>query len=314
MMKRRVTNIRMEKVNPTPEQKMLYDMAMNNAKPIGKRGGARCSASIPVSLLWVDPSYQRIETRSLQKIVALVNHWDENKLTPIILVPHPEEYRFAVVDGYGRLQASQKLSSPYTELDAIILMNAPEDPEERRKFEASIFIGQDSEVEQLKPVQKHNARLLLGNTAAIIIQDICDKYDLKFTSKQGKRDGGVLGSYPSTYEIADIHGRKCIEFIFAIINEAGWRKEPNGYSTYVLRALKDTWVAHPSERKDIYDYLSHEFRMIDPALFKSRAVTKYPYRDARAACSLYTEDILCANLRLNRRIYDKENKKIQMIN
>ena len=82
-------------------------------------------------------------------------------------------------------------------------MNAPEDPEERRKFEASIFIGQDSEVEQLKPVQKHNARLLLGNTAAIIIQDICDKYDLKFTSKQGKRDGGVLGSYPSTYEIAD---------------------------------------------------------------------------------------------------------------
>lgn len=219
MMKRRVTNIRVEKVNPTPEQKMLYDMAMNNAKPIGKRGGARCSASIPVSLLWVDPSYQRIETRSLQKIVALVNHWDENKLTPIILVPHPEEYRFAVVDGYGRLQASQKLSSPYTELDAIILMNAPEDPEERRKFEASIFIGQDSEVEQLKPVQKHNARLLLGNTAAIIIQDICDKYDLKFTSKQGKRDGGVLGSYPSTYEIADIHGRKCIEFIFAIISD-----------------------------------------------------------------------------------------------
>lgn len=314
MMKSKVTKINKEKLNVTDEQKIMYETIINNAKPIGKPSSKRYSASVPIKLLFVDPAYQRIETRSEQKIIALANRWSESKLTPITLVPHPEEYRFAVVDGYGRLRASQMLLVPYTELDGIILTDVPEDPEERRRFEAEIFIGQDNETEPVKPVQKHNARLLLGDNAAIIIQDICDKYGLSFTGRQGSRDGGVLGSYPTTYEIANTHGRKCIEFIFATINDAGWKTEPNGCSTYIMRSLKDTWVAHPNERKEIHDYLSQELRMIDPALFKSRAVTKYPYRDARTACSLYTEDILCMNLRLSRKIYDKGSRKIQMIN
>ena len=81
----------------------------------------------------------------------------------------------------------------------------------------------------------------------------------------------------------------------------------------MMRALKDTWVAHPGERKEIYDYLSQELRLIDPMLFKSRAITRYPYRDPRA-CTLYIEDILCTNLRLNRKIYDDGKKKLRMIN
>jgi hypothetical protein len=297
----------------TEEQKTLFNMIMNNAKPMGKRGGGKYSASVPVSLLWVDPAYQRIHTRSSQKIRDLANRWNEDKLTPVICVPHAEEYRFALVDGQGRLQASQMLAKPYTELDAIVLTRIPENIADRQKFEAEIFIGQDQEVEPVKPIQKHNALLLLGDKAAMIVQNICDKYDISFTERKGNRDGGVLGSYPTTYKIAKIHGEKCINFIFSIIEKAGWKNEANGYSTYVMRALKDTWVAHPGERKEIYDYLSQELRLIDPMLFKSRAITRYPYRDPRA-CTLYIEDILCTNLRLNRKIYDDGKKKLRMIN
>ena len=36
-----------------------------------------------------------------------------------------------------------------------------------------------------------------------------------------------------------IHGGKCLDFIFSIIENAGWNRESNGYATYVLRSLKE---------------------------------------------------------------------------
>lgn len=44
-------------------------------------------------------------------------------------------------------------------MNAIILMDAPEDPEERLKFEAEYFIGQDSEVDfekAIDPINQNN--------------------------------------------------------------------------------------------------------------------------------------------------------------
>ena len=100
----------------------------------------------------------------------LKNKWDERKLTPIILVPHPEEYRFAVVDGHGRcLVAPEK---GMDRLNAIILMDAPEDLDERLKFEAEYFIGQDSEVENVKPLEKHLSRVIIGDSAAVSLDKL----------------------------------------------------------------------------------------------------------------------------------------------
>ena len=80
--------------------------------------------------------------RTHKHLNRLRNKWDERKLIPIILVLHPEEYRLAVVDGQGRsIVASEK---EIDRLNAIILMDAPEDPDERLKFETEYFIGQDS--------------------------------------------------------------------------------------------------------------------------------------------------------------------------
>ena len=67
--------------------------------------------------------------RTHKRLSRLRNKWDERKLTPIILVPHPEECRFAVVDGQGRLIAATELR--YETLQAIVLLDAPEDEYER---------------------------------------------------------------------------------------------------------------------------------------------------------------------------------------
>ena len=99
------------------------------------------SAVVPLSLCFVDVRYQGM--RAHKHLNRLRNKWDERKLTPIILVWHLEEHRFAIVDGQGRfIIAGEK---GIDRLNAIILMDAPEDPDERLKFENRQKGGRASE-------------------------------------------------------------------------------------------------------------------------------------------------------------------------
>lgn len=285
-----------------------------NIKPlmtVGKGKNQRAitgSAVVPLSLCFVDARYQGMRTH--KHLNRLKNKWDERKLTPIILVPHPEEYIFAVVDGQGRcLVAPEK---GMERLNAIILMDAPEDLDERLKFEAEYFIGQDSEVENVKPLEKHLSRVIIGDSAAVSLDKLLNKYGIKFVATKGNREESVLGSYTDTYSIVKVHGEKCLDFIFSIIDNAGWNKETNGYATFVMRALREVWIAHPNDRKEIHRYLSKELRQIDPALFSAEAKAKYPKRDHRVSCVLYVEDLVCDGLGIEKKIYVENGKKVKI--
>ncbi len=268
------------------------------------------STVVPLSCCFVDSRYQGMRTH--KHLNRLKNKWDERKLTPIILVPHPEEYRFAVVDGQGRcLVAPEK---GMDRLNAIILMDAPEDLDERLRFEAEYFIGQDSEVENVKPLEKHLSRVIIGDSAAVSLDKLLNKYGIKFVATKGNREESVLGSYTDTYSIVKVHGEKCLDFIFSIIENAGWNKETNGYATFVMRALREVWIAHPSERKEIHRFLSKELRQIDPALFSANAKTKYPKRDHRVSCVLYVEDLVCDGLGIEKKIYVDGTRKCKVVN
>lgn len=285
-----------------------------NIKPLmttGKGKNQRAitgSAVVPLSCCFVDSRYQGMRTH--KHLNRLKNKQDERKLTPIILVPHPEEYRFAVVDGQGRcLIAPEK---GMDRLNAIILMDAPEDLDERLKFEAEYFIGQDSEVENVKPLEKHLSRVIIGDGAAVSLDKLLNKYGIKFVATKGNREESVLGSYTDTYSIVKVHGEKCLDFIFSIIDNAGWNKETNGYATFVMRALREVWIAHPNDRKEIHRFLSKELRQIDPALFSAEAKAKYPKRDHRVSCVLYVEDLVCDGLGIEKKIYVENGKKVKI--
>ncbi len=267
------------------------------------------STVVPLSCCFVDSRYQGMRTH--KHLNRLKNKWDERKLTPIILVPHPEEYRFAVVDGQGRcLVAPEK---GMDRLNAIILMDAPEDLDERLRFEAEYFIGQDSEVENVKPLEKHLSRVIIGDSAAVSLDKLLNKYGIKFVATKGNREESVLGSYTDTYSIVKVHGEKCLDFIFSIIENAGWNKETNGYATFVMRALREVWIAHPNDRKEIHRFLSKELRQIDPALFSANAKTKYPKRDHRVSCVLYVEDLVCDGLGIEKKIYVDGTRKCKVV-
>lgn len=295
-------------------RRMQFNDIVANIKPLMTVGKGKAqktltgSAVVPLSCCFVDSRYQGMRTH--KRLNRLRSNWDERKLTPIILVPHPEEYRFAVVDGQGRCTVAPEKGMD--RLNAIILMDVPEDLNERLKFEAEYFIGQDSEVENVKPLEKHLSRVIIGDEAATILDKLLNKYGIKFVSTKGNREESVLGSYTDTYSIAKVHGERCLDFIFSIIENAGWNKETNGYATFVMRALRETWIAHPTNRKKIHTFLSKELRKIDPALFSANSKTKYPKRDHRISCVLYVEDMLCDGLGIEKKIYIENEKKIMI--
>ena len=296
-------------------RKEQYNDTIANIKPlmtIGKGRNQRTitgSVVVPLSCCFVDERYQGMRTH--KKLNRLRSKWDERKLTPIILVPHPEEYRFAIVDGQGRSRVAPEKGMD--RLNAIVLMDAPDDLNERLKFEAEYFIGQDTEVENVKPLEKHLSRVIIGDEAATILDKLLKKYNIKFVANKGQREESVLGSYTDTYSIAKVHGEKCLDFIFSIISNAGWDKESNGYATFVMRALREVWVAHPNHRNAIHDYLSFGLRQLDPSLFGANARTKYPKRDHRISCVLYTEDMVCDGLGIEKKIYIDGDKKCKII-
>lgn len=304
-----------EKTLADERQIERYNDIMSNIKPlvtIGKGKNQRmlsASAMVPISCCYVDKRYQGM--RNHKRLNKLISKWDMRKLTPIILVPHPEEHRFAIVDGQGRvIVASIKNIDA---LNAIILMDAPEDIDERLKFEAEFFIGQDSEVESVKPLEKHLVRVIIGDEAAVTLDRLLKKYGITFVATKGNRGESVLGSYPDTYDIARIHGEKCLEFIFSIIENAAWNKESNGYATFVMRALKELWIAHPKDRDKIHKYLSKELRQTTPNTFNANAKTAYLRRDARVSCSLFMEDMICEGLGIEKKIYIDGDRKCKVI-
>lgn len=296
-------------------RKEQYNDTIANIKPlmtIGKGRNQRTitgSVVVPLSCCFVDERYQGMRTH--KRLNRLRSKWDERKLTPIILVPHPEEYRFAIVDGQGRSRVAPEKGMD--RLNAIVLMDAPDDLNERLKFEAEYFIGQDTEVENVKPLEKHLSRVIIGDEAATTLDRLLKKYNIKFVANKGQREESVLGSYTDTYSIAKVHGEKCLDFIFSIISNAGWDKESNGYATFVMRALREVWVAHPNHRNAIHDYLSFGLRQLDPSLFGANARTKYPKRDHRISCVLYTEDMVCDGLGIEKKIYIDGDKKCKII-
>lgn len=79
-----------------------------------------------------------------------------------------------------------------------------------------------------------------------------------------------------------------------------------------MRSLRETWVAHSNDRKEIHRFLSKELRQIDPALFSAEAKAKYPKRDHRVSCVLYVEDMVCDGLGIEKKIYVENGKKVKI--
>lgn len=262
--------------------------------------------SIPVELLDIDESYQTPE-RTARSLNYLVGNWDDNKLLPLAGVPHWEEGKVYLFDGFGRWIASQLISEPKNDLQVMVILNAPTEKNERRLYEAKMYAFQNKNVAKMTAVQKHGAMLLMHDKGTEILEDMKNKYGFEYTSQKGNRSASVLGSYTEALSVCK-QGREIADYIFNICKRSGFDRKSNGYSTYVMRSLRDIYKLYPENRTEIENVLIKYLRKIEPVFLKSESVVKYPLLDSRVACSLFVEDVVVRELNVKHKRKLEDNK------
>ena len=273
---------------------------------------------VPVYMMAIDESYQTVD-RTARNLHYLTSRWDERKIGVLTVVPHEDEGLFYIVDGYGRWQASQIVDkAKYTHLDCAVLLNAPADATERRKFEAELFANQNRDVAKLKPVDKHGAMQVLGDPAALTLDALQKKYGFSIGKRKYKGDNATGKRINSLYKYLcsgiRTFGPEFADWFFDICKRSGFATKVHGYAAYNYRMIRDMYAYFPEKRNEIADVLVEYLRPITPNEFKAEAIVKYPKLDFRSAISMHAEDIVVEKLCLKhvREIIDGKVIKVTL--
>lgn len=287
--------------------KTAYNAIINNAQ---KSNTGRMNAVIPVEMIDVDPAYQRVEGRNIYKLNKLKREWNYNMMDALLVVPHPETYNFFVVDGLGRLTVARELG--LEEIDCVIMFG-PENEEERRKFEAEYFLRQADCTDPIKPVLKHNAKVLNGDPVATAINNVCKNNKVKIVTTRGRRNKKELGSYAAAQDVVKRVGEAGLSWTFDVIKAAGYDNESDGYFGALLEALGKIYDGYVStvSVKDLGEFI----KTMSPTTLKAKAIAKYPERASHGgmiAITLFLQGWITDNYG-ETAVYDETGKKVIMM-
>lgn len=260
---------------------IVYNTVMSNLLI----SGTKACAVIPRELMSVDPAYQRLETRNHRKIKAMHDNFDHMIMDALLVVPHPEESTFSIVDGYGRFIASEGILD---KLECVVITSAPSDPDERRHFEASIFTRQSLYTEKVTPLQMHKANLILGEPNAVALQAVLDRHKLSIAEGKGARRPGTIGSYSSAYRIIKAKGKTAYESIISTCCKAGYNLSGDGLCDKIIMSLYKIYSFYG----DIgLAKVLPIMRETPPSTLKAEGIAAYPKR-VGLSLALYMQDYL----------------------
>lgn len=275
----------------------LYTVTKSSFQQVG----GKYFVNVPVELLFADYRYQRLTDNSSAKIRKLVERWNPAKMDALRVSFHDDENKIAVINGMHRLIAAKILGLNMIECE--VINDLPQDPVERLKAEAFIFVSQNDEVELLKPYQKHNAGILIGAPEYVILNNVISKYGIelkKTVAGRGKCKAGELAGYSKALDIAIRGGEDYLDNIFNIICKSRWNLHSLGFSNKVLIAIYNVIRLHPDNIAEITQKCIEYMKPITPVQFIAESMSAYPKRKETEQVTLYLEDYLCDTIGMDR--------------
>ena len=228
-------------VDNTSSESILARSVMSNTYSICNKR----IASVPVSLMRLDKSYQRVtDNTNIQK---LIRDWDNDRCD-FLLVSFRDD-KFYIVDGQHRYTAANYKG--IEELPCIILTGLT------REQEARIFSRQNENVKKLTIYDVFKANLANEDTSIpeikidIEINRICKKHGIKVkvTNRYTNKER-TLRSLSATRKIIRAHGIECAEWIFDTVDKTNWKTCMEVTSSQIQYMLKNFYV----ENKDNLSY------------------------------------------------------------
>lgn len=283
-----MTTINFTSATSTPATASVYNIIANNMQTIGKKK----FACIPLEILATDSRYQRDALTRENKIKFLMDNWDADLMDPIRVSPHPEEALFYIVNGFHRVEAMRRMGA--TDIEAEVLIDMPSDPKQRLIAEAKLFGNQLKAVDTLTAVQSHNANVLAGVEANILLEKIAEKYNVNMkptNCKAREKRINTVTAFVTALNAAK-KGEQLLDDIFDIICYAGWNMGTDGFTHWVIQALNNILSMHPDMREASKTALKEYFRTREVENVLAEATVKYPLRKKGAQMTLFLEDYL----------------------
>lgn len=283
-----MTTINFTSATSTPATASMYNLVVNNIQTIG----GKKFAYIPLELLTIDSRYQRGAFTTESKINKLINSWDKNLMNPILVSPHKEKALFCIVDGFHRVEAARKMG--FDGIEAEVLVDLPDDPEQRLIAEAKLFGNQLKAVDKLSPIQSHNANVLAGVQANILLEKIAEKYNVNVkpvNCQAREKRVNTVTAFATALRVAR-KGEQLLDDIFDIICYAGWNMGTEGFTNWVIQALSNILSMHPDMREASKTALKEYFRTREVENVLAEAIVKYPLRKKGVQMTLFLEDYL----------------------
>lgn len=262
----------------------MYNYAINNIQQVGNK----MFVSVPLSILAIDPTYQRVET---SKIASLVRNWDENKMDALRVSLHPEEQLMYIIDGFHRFMAAKEMGKKYLEVEIVKFPDeVMNNPKLRRIAEAKLFAQQNDQVEMLKPNQTHNANVLIGVRENVFLNEMLKKYGLEISTR-GSNKCGVITGYTVSLKLIRKDETVYDDTLY-VLTEAGWHYNRNGLNMRALRTVYTLIALHKNNRELLKRSLINVLRETTPALLYGCGIAKYPLRNSTEQGILYLEDLV----------------------
>ena len=271
---------------------------------------------LPRYFFRIDPEYQ-IPVRTNRDLGYLLGNFDDDKLLPLQGVIHWELGLVFLFDGYGRLVVTDILNEErgdgkYDYLEVMIPLTAPNEPEARQKYEAEMYATQNTAVAKMTPLQKHGALRIMKDPTVLAMDVLEAKYGFGYANTRGQRDANIIGSYMEFYRDIKGLGIEFGDYFFSLCKDARMNDKVNGYSVYIMRAVRDAYKMYPEYRKEIYNILGSYMRERTVAIIKSDGVSTYPMIDQIMAVSMHMEDIVTEYLGINKIRTVKDGKVINL--
>ena len=289
-----MTTINFTPATSTPATASIYNLVVNNIQTIGNKK----FAYIPLELLTVDSRYQRNNLTKEKKINKLIDSWNKDLMNPILVSPHVEEAMFYIVDGFHRVEAAKRMG--LAGIEAEVLFDLPTDTKERLVAEAKLFGNQLKAVDMLTAVQSHNANVLAGVEANILLEKIAEKYNVNMkpvNCKAREKRINTVTAFVTALNAAK-KGEQLLDDIFDIVCYAGWNMGTDGFTHYVIQSLSNILSMHPDMRVASKTALKAYFRTKEAELILAKATVKYPLRKKGAQMTLYLEDYLHSTINM----------------
>ena len=238
---------------------------------------------IPLELCTI-PAFQRNDTKNIARIAEA---WNDTKCGYITVNSH--EDRFSVIDGSHRVRAARLCGK--THILAKVYQNLT------LEEEAEVFVHQQDNVTKLTPYDKFNAALLAGDRpegrSARKLKEVCERHNIIIKKNPIPTSTGCLRSLSQAWHLADTNP-EILEWMFTLIDEAGWDAEPGALSESYIMAMNQMYVRHTvagdlaDARQKILGVISH----ISPRKFELESRAAYVDRGPGPAITAMLESVV----------------------